>query len=110
LINLWGSDDYEGGPGCDDCSSECPEGAFTDCVNDRCVCGEVPDTGPQYGPGEGPGEPGDYDNNGEPPSSEGEEETEEVEPESDGGDDSGDDNSEGDSEITGNAFLDYYWS
>lgn len=28
------------GPGCGDCSSQCPAGVRTDCVNDRCVCGE----------------------------------------------------------------------
>ena len=31
------------GPGCGDCSSECPANAYTDCVDNRCVCGEVPD-------------------------------------------------------------------
>jgi len=26
------------GPGCGDCSAQCPAGASTDCVNDRCIC------------------------------------------------------------------------
>ncbi len=29
------------GPGCGDCSANCPTGANTNCINDRCVCGEV---------------------------------------------------------------------
>jgi hypothetical protein len=61
------SEEESRGPGCDDCSSQCPAGANTDCVNDQCVCGEVPDTSPQYAEGEGPGEPGDFDNSGEAP-------------------------------------------
>lgn len=124
----WGGEDWEGGSGCGDCSSECPEGAYTDCVNDQCVCGEVPDTGPDYGPGEGPGEPGDDgstegggDDTGDGSGGD------ETPPDDGGGDDSGGD-SDGDSDgdsggddsggdnggedappITGNAFLSYYW-
>ncbi|MBU0957382.1 MAG: hypothetical protein KKF56_01080, partial [Nanoarchaeota archaeon] len=106
--------DYQGGkegdnnrgPGCNDCSSQCPAGANTDCVNDRCVCGDVPDTGPQYGEGEGPGQPGDYDNNGEPPSSGGDGESGssssgDGESESSSGGDSGEGSESGGSSSSG---------
>ena len=109
--------------GCNDCSSQCPEGAYTDCVNNQCVCGEVPDTGPQQGLGEGPGSPGDYDNNGAPPSdynggSEPEiqqpttvpEPSPEPEPSSPEPEPTPEpEPSPEPSGITGNAFLDYYF-
>ncbi|MFH1710881.1 MAG: hypothetical protein ABH840_01055 [Nanoarchaeota archaeon] len=134
-----GGDDYSRGPGCGDCSSQCPAGANTNCVNDRCVCGEVQDSGPRYAEGEGPGELGDYDNNGEPPStssgggsseptdsgsgdgstttSGGVESSSGGSGSSDGGSSEpssssgggGGGDSGGEAPITGNAFLDYYY-
>lgn len=85
--------------GCNDCSSQCPPGANTDCVNNQCVCGDVPDTSPQYAPGEGPGEPGDFDNNGDAPIDNG---GEVAPPPADSGGDA-----PVDAGITGNVFLDY---
>jgi len=113
----YGGDDYEESECKDGCSQECGN-QNTDCVNDKCVCLGGGDDSPQYGPGEGPGELGDYDNDGgspsepeiqqpttipesspEPePSIPEPEPTPEPEP------------SPEPSGITGNAFLDYYFS
>ncbi len=66
----------------------------------KCEC--FYDTTPQYGPGEGPGEPIDYV---EPTPDTGTTDPEQTtEPEAPPADDSGS------NEITGNAFLDYWYS
>lgn len=33
-----GPGESDGGPGCDDCSSQCPGSSGTDCINNRCEC------------------------------------------------------------------------
>jgi len=119
----YGGEGYEESECKDGCNDECPGASRTDCVNDRCEC-YYEDDGPQYAEGEGPGEPGDYDNNGdngeevvgympEQQETQSEEEPEqeqqeESEPEPEKEEPEPESNEDG--EITGNAFLDYYYS